>query len=147
MPMISIPVRRLAPFLLLALAGCADSPSPLASLPRTAVSGTVTLDGQTLAQGKIEFEPIAATQGVTVVVGEIKDGKYSIDRAAGPVPGKYKVLISSRPQVTINPNDQPGPLPKVEPEKVPAQYNKMSTLTKDIADEKVAAIDFDLKSS
>jgi hypothetical protein len=62
------------------------------------------------------------------------------------VPGKYKVSISSRPSIKFAPGQEPGPLPKMAPEKVPAQYNGKSNLTQDITGESVNTANFDLKS-
>jgi hypothetical protein len=148
MPTIPTLARRLAtPLFFLALAGCTDSSTVVDNLPRVAVTGSVTLDGQPLAQGQIQFDPVPGTQGpTTLAVAEIKDGKYSIDRTMGPVPGKYKVSISSQPPIKIGPDEEPGARPKMGPEKVPAQFNTKSTLTRDVPGETVNTIDFDLKS-
>jgi hypothetical protein len=146
MPIISTIGRRFAaPLALLALVGCADPAPPVDTLPRKAISGTVTLDGQPLPEGSIQFDPVERALGTTVATGGIKDGKYSIERKLGPVPGKYKVSISSIPAIKIGPNEEPGPRPKQDPEKIPAQYNTKSTLTKEITDG-LAPIDFELKS-
>ncbi len=59
-----------------------------------AVSGKVSLDGQPIQDGTIQFVPIEGTQGPTAG-GTIKEGAYSIPRDGGPVPGKYRVEISS----------------------------------------------------
>ncbi len=119
------------------------------TLPRKAVSGTVTLDGQPLAQGRIQFEPIEGSRWGRQSSRslDIKDGKYAIDRAMGPVPGKYKVSISSRPPIKLDPNEPPGPAPKPEPEKVPAEFNTKTTLTKEVVGEGENVFNFDLKSS
>jgi hypothetical protein len=148
MSTISITSCRLAaPALLLALAGCVDPTITQDTLPRKAISGSVTLDGQPLAEGKIQFDPVEAKPGESaIVVGDIKDGKYAIDRAAGPVPGNYKVSISSVPAIKIDPKEGPGARPKLPPEKVPAQYNTKSTLTKEIPADGSAPIDFPLTS-
>jgi hypothetical protein len=147
MPTIPTLGRRLAtPLVCLALAGCSGSTDPVDTLPRKAVTGTVTLDGQPLAQGKIEFNPIAGGSGPAVsAVADIADGKYSIDKTQGPVPGKYKVSISSRPSIKFGPGQEPGPLPKMDPEKVPSKYNAQTTLTQEITAEEVNTANFDLK--
>ncbi len=141
--------RHLASSLvLLVLAGCGDPTAPVDRLPRKALTGSVTLDGQPLTQGKIQFEPVSGAEGTTALaVGEIKDGKYSIETSAGAVPGNYKVIISSRPPAKINLSEEPGPAPKLDPEKVPAQYNSKTTLTKEVKNESVNTLDFDLKSN
>jgi hypothetical protein len=148
MPTISNLGRRLAtPLLCLALAGCSASTDPVDTLPRKGVTGTVTLDGQPLAQGKIVFEPAPGSQGPGgPTTADITDGKYTIEKALGPVPGKYKVSISSRPSIKFGPGQEPGTRPKLDPEKVPAQYNTTSTLTADITDASVNTANFELTS-
>jgi len=149
MPTISTTRRRFtASLVLLLLAGCNDSSVVVDRLPRKAISGTVTLDGHPLPQGIIQLDPAAANPApTTTAVGEIKDGKFSIDRAMGPVPGNYKVSISSNPPFAIGPGQEPGERPKQDPEKVPAKYNTRSTLTKEITAGDPVALDFDLKSN
>ena len=71
--------------------GCAGASD---GLPRQAVSGTVTFDGQPLAEGRIQFEP-ASAEAMTPAGGEIKDGRYSIPRDQGPTPGDYRIMITS----------------------------------------------------
>src|SRR5262245_36303787 len=76
--------------LLACVAGCAGGDS----LPREEVNGTVTIDGKPLAKGLITFVPTSAevsTQGGAPVL----EGKFTIPRLQGLVPGKYKVVISS----------------------------------------------------
>jgi hypothetical protein len=145
MPTISILGRRLAVSLLLVMAGCGDAQNPADTLPRNAVSGSVALDGKPLAQGKIQFAPVDAGSGkAAFAVGDITDGKYAIDQAAGPVAGKFKVSISSVPSIKIS-TGEPGPVPKMEPEKVPTQFNTKTTLTKEVTSGP-NTIDFELKS-
>src|SRR5438270_729333 len=89
----------------LALGGCSNDPwNPVDPLPRVPVAGTVTLDGTPLSQGMIQFDPAQETKGTTVAA-EISGGKYSIEKAQGPVPGKYKVLISGRPPAKLKPGE------------------------------------------
>ncbi len=78
---------------MLEVVGCSGSGD---SLPREAVSGVVTLDGQPLADGSILFAPqSAATAGETPTSGgaQIKEGNFSIDQEKGLVPGTYGVSI------------------------------------------------------
>ena len=145
MPTISTQGRRPTAMLLLALAGCGDGTLPKDTFPREAVSGTVNLDGRPLGEGTVQFNPLDLNQGAPVVVAGIKDGKFSTDRATGPVPGKYKISISSRAAIKVIPGEPPGPLPKSEPEKVPAQYNSKSTITKEVTGGGTNAFEFDLK--
>jgi hypothetical protein len=134
MPMNPPSLRRLAlPLTLLLMAGCGGNTTPVDTLPRQPVSGSVTLDGKPLSEGKIQFDPADEGKGPTAVaVGDIKDGKFTIEKAQGPVPGKYKVSISSRPSTHIGSGDMPGTAPKQEPEKIPPKFNTQTTLTKEI---------------
>jgi hypothetical protein len=70
------------------LAGCFGS-------DRCAVEGTVTLDGQPVDGGIIEFLPLDDAPGQTrgAAHADIKGGKYAVGRDGGPTPGKHKVSI------------------------------------------------------
>jgi hypothetical protein len=132
---------------ILALGGCHYDPnSPVDTLPRVPVAGSVTLDGTPLAEGMIQFSPLAETKGTTVAA-EISAGKYSIATAQGPVPGKHRVLISGRPPARLKTGEPPGGTPKPAPETVPAKYNKDSTLEIGVPAGGSATLDFVLKSS
>src|SRR5438270_431670 len=61
--------------------------------PGTAVAGSVSLDGHPLAHGFLQFQPV--DDQAVAAGGSVTDGKYAIDRAQGPTPGEYKVIISS----------------------------------------------------
>lgn len=130
----------------LAAAGCSDTYPPVDTLPRVAVSGTVTFGGAPLPEGKIELDPASGTQGPPAAA-EITDGKFSIDKAQGPVPGKYKVKISSRPVVKIKEGEAPGGSPKLKPETVPARYNTGTTLETDVPDGGGDTLSFTLDQS
>jgi len=69
--------------------GCSGSGD---DLPRQPVSGTVTLDNQPLASGTISFIPASGSGGGG---GTITDGKFSIGREGGLVPGSYNVAINA----------------------------------------------------
>jgi hypothetical protein len=65
--------------------GCAED-DPLG---RQAVSGRVTIDGSSLADGAIMLDPGSEREG-TAVGATIQDGGFTIERADGPTPGTYK---------------------------------------------------------
>jgi len=115
-------------------------------LPRVAIQGTVTLDGKPLPEGRLQFQPDPSSEAGIITVGEIKDGRYSIARAEGPVPGKYRVMVSSRPVFKIKPGENPGGgPPRTGPEKVPSRYNgKLSELVCDVTTDSSQSIDFTL---
>jgi hypothetical protein len=131
----------------LLIGGCSGDPSAVVdTLPRVAVSGTVTLDGSPMPRGKIQFDPATGVEGVTAA-GEISDGKFSIGRSLGPVPGKYRVRISSRPVGKIKEGDMPGGSLKLEPETVSAKYNAKTTLEADVTADGSNSFDFVVKKS
>jgi hypothetical protein len=133
------PVRFVVALILLpaglALAGCSASGD---DLPREGVSGYVTLDGQPVAEGSIQFSPAAGVVGVGDAVGggsSIKSGKFSIDREVGLIPGKYRVSINAPAKATdtakpASPTGGKGlTLPK---EAIPKKYNAQTELTANI---------------
>lgn len=125
-------------------------------LPRQPVSGTVTLGGQPLAEGRIQFEP-ASPEAKAPVGGEIRDGAFSIPREQGPTPGDYRVMItSSGAKASEGVDTSPGaeappgskakaPKPGPSPELIPKQYNSRTTLTAKVEAGKPNTFDFPLK--
>jgi hypothetical protein len=129
----------------LAAPGCSGSRD---DLPREPVSGSVTLDGQPLADGAIVFAPAASSEGAaTATTSTIENGQFSIPRADGLIPGKYKVKISK-------PDHKPegrskGPIGKgTKPVKelLPAKYNSKTELSADIEKGGTDGLKFDLRS-
>lgn len=121
--------------------GCGEG-NPLG---RHEISGSVTLNGQPLDHGTIEFNPAAMGDGVQTG-GVIADGRYEIAEAQGLPPGKYKVVISSAgPGKAPVPIDFPGDAPPPSPERIPAKYNAQTELTVDVTPESDGIYNFDLK--
>jgi hypothetical protein len=134
-----------APLLLLWLAAGCDSGD---GLNRQPISGTVTLDGQPLATGTIHFIPSSNEAG-TEVSATISGGKYWFSKSTGPVPGPFKVEISSADAPKFEPpaGKTPGEvLPPHATEKVPEKYNFKSTLTTTIKSGQSEPVDFPLTS-
>src|SRR6187397_3012218 len=78
-------------------------------LPRQEVSGQVTLDGQPLADGSIQFQPGETGGGPQVSGGAlIERGSYRIGRNEGLVPGPYKVMIFSHGDAQSEAPAEPG---------------------------------------
>ena len=94
---------------------------------RCAVSGSVTLGGQSVDAGSIQFAPMgenqASASGATIVAGH-----YSIGREGGLLPGEYRVRIYW-PEKMTKEQGQGAALPK---ERVPAKYNINSELTREV---------------
>jgi hypothetical protein len=141
-------MRRLllliAVFSLLCNLGCGSKGVP----GYKAVSGSVTLDGQPLDQGLIQFQP----QGGGGVNGSarIEAGKYALPEGGGLPVGSYKVAISSTNAPAATSSDpmeamnQAGKA-KAE-ERIPAQYNSKTTLTATVTDNGEQVFNFDVKS-
>jgi hypothetical protein len=144
--------RRLARFvglcglaLSITFAGCGWGDTD--ELPRQALSGTVSLDGQPLALGSIQFRPSSAAEPLPVGA-EIKDGTFKIPRDEGPTPGNYRVIInSSGERKPLTQAESSGEkLPGVLPDLIPEQYNSKSTLTAKVEADKPNTFDFPLKA-
>jgi hypothetical protein len=117
--------------------------------PRESVSGTVTLDGKPLAAGAIQFFPAATSaSGFTFGGGDsIKNGKFSISREVGLVPGTYRVSIYSGNAKAERPKAvAPGRFAQVAKEIIPFKYNAQSTLTADVPKGGLSDLRFDLQS-
>jgi hypothetical protein len=129
----------------LAAIGCSASSD---DLPREAVSGTITLDGQPIAGGSIQFAPAADSVGPQVGGGSpIANGQFSIPRENGLVPGAYKVSINAgdakREEQTKGPVRKGLGLAK---ELIPAKYNSQTTLSAEIKKGGSDNLNFELES-
>jgi hypothetical protein len=75
-------------------------------LPRVALNGTVTHKGQPLKAASLNFVPSdPKAPGVT---GIVTDGKFTVIKAQGPIPGAYKVEASP---IDANAAAAPEPTP------------------------------------
>jgi hypothetical protein len=118
--------------------------------PREPVAGTVTLDGKPVATGTIRFFPAQTSPSGYAIEGgdSIRNGRFSIARDVGLVPGTYRVSIYSgnttgeRPRADIG----PGRVPKAAKELIPFKYNAQSTLTADVPKGGLSDLRFDLVS-
>ncbi len=105
------------------------------------VTGTVTLDGQPLADALVVFTPL--TGGRPAAARTDASGSYTLvyDRqGTGAIQGEHMVTISTRMEREL----ADGTLEDI-PERVPAQYNFRSELTADIQ-EGQNEFHFDLES-
>ncbi len=127
--------------------GCSGSGD---ELPRESVSGTVTIDGQPLATGAIRFSPTKADiEGHAVEGGDsIKNGRFSISREVGLIPGDYRVSIFSGSTTGKRPPPGVGPgrVAKAAQELIPAKYNSRSALTANVPKGGLSDLRFDLHS-
>ena len=125
---------------LLLLAGCGGAGG------REGLEGTVTLDGQPLAEGSIRFHPIDGTEGPTAG-GKIENGEFSLLPQGGTFPGKYQVEITSTrktgQQIPAALGD--GMVDEYE-QYLPARYNTQSELTAEVTESGANRFEFDLLS-
>ncbi len=139
-------LASLAP--LAGLGGCGGGDN----LPREEINGSVTIDGKPLPRGMVTFVPADAevsTQGGA----SIQDGKFTIPRIQGLVPGKYKVVVSSpddKPEEFTDKKDSnnaPGMPPVPAKEVVPSAYNTDSKLEAQVRPNAKNVFDFSLTST
>ena len=69
------------------LAGCGP-----AALERYPVSGTVSIEGNLVPEGRIRFVPLPETPS-PLVEGAVKDGLFAIAKDEGPIEGKYRIEV------------------------------------------------------
>lgn len=102
--------------------------------PRAEVSGVVTLNGQPVSEGSINFFPTEGNTGPEAG-GAIRDGKYHIPRAQGPVLGKNRVELRSFQKSgrrIQDPTAPPGTMTEEINNVFPAEFNRDSKLVRDI---------------
>jgi len=107
------------------------------------VEGTVTLDGQPLAEATVQF--ISET-GTTAGAVTDKNGRYVltyVEGKRGVPPGKYKVRISTARGESETPDGKPIP---AVPERIPMQYNAKTILEFSVEAGKRNVANFDLES-
>jgi hypothetical protein len=129
----------------LAAPGCSGSGD---ELPREAVSGTVTLDGQPLAKGAIQFNPVGGAGAVAAVGGgsKIEDGQFYIARENGLVPGTYNVSINAADRRDPAKPEMVGKGRGIPKELIPAKYNSQTTLKAEIKKGGTSDLKFELQS-
>ena len=122
-----------------------------------AVTGKVLFDGKPVKDGTITFIPVEGTNGPTAGTN-VTDGSFSIPRDGGPVPGKYRVEVSSYEDVKPasdkemagalfgRPTESFAGAPKqmIRTNVVPPRYNKSSELTATIPDVSSHEVSFTL---
>lgn len=122
---------------LLAIAGC--GPTSQKDIPTVPVRGTVTLDGQPMADGEIVFTTVAEGYRASLPV---KNGSFEGQVA----PGDRNVEIYAYKEVPGNtemygPNAEPSRENYIDP-----QYNTNSQMRANVMTEGTAELKFDVKS-
>jgi len=109
---------------------------------RRAVAGSVTLDGQPLAEALILFVPLDA--GGRKTGGPIAAGRYEMGKEVGLLPGRYRVEVADDPP--INPAMRPEQGKPQPRRKLPVVYSTSSPLTIEVTADGPADFSFDLSS-
>jgi hypothetical protein len=117
---------------LLGLSGCSASDD---GLPRQAIAGTVLLDGRRFDRGAIVFEPKnrpTKKDSMTMTGDEIVNGRFSLPRRKGLVPGRYRIMIlppnKRPPEEKDRLHKQAGnPGPPAD-QMIPARFNEQTEL-------------------
>jgi len=112
----------------LSVPGCSGS---VDDLPRQAVAGSVTMDGRSMASGTIVFIPSGERASSKATSGSvlINNGRFSLPRAKGLVPAKYRIAIYSGKKVTERPT------PEIRPDQAEAQAKDLVPAKFNIATE------------
>jgi hypothetical protein len=122
-------------------AGCSGAPET------AVVSGSVTFDGDPVAEGQVAFEP---QSGGRMAYAVISKGEYRTPKDRGVEPGTYLVRITaSRPTGKLAEEDsfiRDEASAVVNEQFIPAKYNSASGLTVEIKPGASAVHDFELTS-
>jgi hypothetical protein len=113
---------------------------------RQEIRGTVTLKGQPLDQGVIDFTPISG-DGATKEGALITNGAYRIDREHGLLPGKYRVTITSGDGRTpANTDEPPGPTGAniISKDRIPPEFNINSKVEVEVTEKGPNVFDFNI---
>jgi len=133
----ALPVVLLTTLML--FGGCGSS-DPLS---RQAVSGSITLNGEPVSQGSIDFTPTGSTG--TMSGAAVTDGKFLIPQEKGLSPGEYLVRISapSADKERTGGGDFPAPAREL----IPPQYNTRSQEKILVEAGKPNQFDFEIRTS
>lgn len=119
--------------------GCGPKGPPIGS-----VTGTITMDGEPLANATVVF--MAEAGGRPAAAKTDAEGKYELNFSAGrkgaiPGPNKVRITTLSDPYEDEDGNPVPG-----SPETIAIEYNQQTTLSFDVKENEPNVANFDLKS-
>jgi len=107
----------------------------------------VTLDGQPIDGGVIQFLPVEGTIGPETG-GVITKGQYDIPQQRGPVVGKSRIELRASKKTgrkMQDPTGRPGVLTDEFKEMFPPEFNTNSSLVREIKNEP-NALNFDIRT-
>ncbi len=135
---------------LIFLSGCGSG--PMDEYPRADVKGVVSLDGQPLHEGVIQFVPLEGTHGPKTSV-EITDGKFASSETTRPVVGAHRIEIHSTDDGGYAWDDEAAlerlknsGVRRVNVVRVPPVFNKASRITKTVEADGPNEFEFQLTS-
>lgn len=127
------------------MSGCGGPDGPA----RYPVSGTVTVNGEPLEDGSIQFIPSDNSDSPSIGA-TITGGTYSIPAKKGALAGEYTVQIKGMKktgrQIEAGSPLPPGTMVDELIEVVPPKYNTNSTLTATIVEGDNENVKFDLEN-
>ena len=142
MPAASKRTVAFAPWLLaiLVLSGCGAA-NPL---ERQALTGAVTLGGEPLEQGAIQFVPQDSKTGIAGGA-VIQSGAFRLPAEKGLPPGKYKVMVfSGAADSSAEQPAMPGESGPLAQERIPAEFNVESEVVIEIVKGKSNQLTLDI---
>ena len=113
---------------------------------RKSAHGTITLDGNPLAEGSISLRPEPGTKGPTAGA-KITDGTYAVDSKDGTFVGTFRVEISASRKTGRQVLDTLTGMMVDEYEQIiPERYNQESELKAEVTEEGANEFNFELIS-
>jgi hypothetical protein len=106
------------------------------------VSGAITLHGQPLDHGTIQFEPLEGQETSSGAV--IENGRYEIPAERGLGVGNYAVRISSGEPGTAAEDAAPGESGPLAKERIPASFNVQTDVKVQVKKDTANAFDFQI---
>ncbi len=132
------------------LPGCSMA---IDELPRQPISGRVLFDGKPLPHGMIMFYPeeMSTRAHERVEAGSaITRGWFSVPREKGPVPGKYKISVTSEKElkrqarIEREASPAPPPPPVSHQEIIPERFNAKTELEIEIKEGGIVELKIEL---
>ncbi len=87
------------------LMGCQQSEGD--GLPREPISRAVTWKGKPLPKGTIQLIPTSQAE-VPPIVAAIEEGRFTVPKEQGPIPGNYTIVITESTGVAPRPTRCPA---------------------------------------